>query len=222
MKSNEATIALRETLPTVFAYSPLGIVFGVLFTHADFTWYLAPIMSAVVYAGAVQFVALSMMIDHAGIFAILVASLFIGLRNSFYGLSLIERFQPFNRLTRFFLIFGLVDATYAILATRPIHKNDARFCFYITLFPYLGWVGGTFVGAYFADFIPDLKGMEFILTSFFMVLVIEYFLTNKKIDALLVPIIAAFLAYWITPQYYLLLAILTCTFYLYLKIRIKL
>ena len=212
--------AFRATTPIFFAYGPLGIVFGVLFTHAGFDWYLAPIMSALVYAGAVQFVVLSMLIDGASFVAIMVASLFVALRNSFYGLSLLERFKHVSFFKRWFLIFGLVDATFAILATWPKQENDVDFCFYTTLFPYLSWVGGTFFGALLADTIPVVKGMDFVLTSFFMVLVVEYYLLNRKVDALIIPILAACLAYWIYPQFYLVIAILTCVFYLYAKSRV--
>ncbi|QBR82954.1 branched-chain amino acid ABC transporter permease [Legionella israelensis] len=220
MKNDELKLAFSLTTPTMVAYFSLAFVFGVLFTHADFDWYLAPLMSALVYAGAVQFVALSMMNEHASILGILLATLFVALRNSFYGLSLIERFKPASFLKKFFLIFGLVDATYAIFSIKPKQNKDISFCFYVTLFPYLSWVSGTFFGALFADKIPEVKGMSFILTSFFMLLVIEYYLLNKKIDALIIPVIAAFIAYWLMPQYYLLLAILSCAFYLYIKIRV--
>lgn len=213
--------AIKATTPTFFTYFPLGMVFGVLFTHAGFSWYLAPIMSAIVYAGAVQFVVLSMMIDGSSLVAILFASLFIALRNSFYGLSLLTRFKHFPIATRLFLMFGLVDATYAILATWPQQKNDEQFCFYVTLFPYVSWVGGTLMGSVLADVIPIIQGMDFILTSFFMVLVIEYFLLNRKIDALITPIVASVVAFLLIPQYHLIIAILTCVFYLYIKQRVS-
>ena len=212
--------AAQATLPTFFAYFPLGMVFAVLFTHAGFDWYLAPLMSAVVYAGAVQFVALSMMIDHASLAAILFGSLFIALRNSFYGLALIDRFKPYTGLKRFFLIFGLVDATYAILASWPRQKDDDAFCFYTTLFPYLSWVGGSLFGALLADSIPVIQGMDFILACFFMVLVVEYYLASKQKDALLVPVLASVFAFFILPEYQLLIAIMTCVIYLYMTIKV--
>lgn len=221
--SPEFKQALYVTNPTFFAYFPLGIVFGVLFTHADFPWYLAPLMSALLYAGAVQFVALSMMISHSSIAAIVLATLFVALRNSFYGLSVSERFKKAPALTRAFLIFGLVDASYAIFTSRPPreNENDTKFCFYTTLLLYLYWVIGTLVGALFADVIPEVKGLDFILTGFFFLIAIEYYLVNKAIDALWVPLLTSFIAYWLFPQYYLLIAILLCTFYLYLKIKVR-
>jgi len=221
MKKQLIKQALLITAPTLLAYFPLGVIYGVLFTHADYPWYIAPLMSATIYAGAVQFVALSMMIEQASLIAILMATVFIAMRNSFYGLSVIERFKPAPLLKRFFLIFGLVDATYAIFSVKPQQEDDIDFCFYITLFPYLSWVIGTFLGAYFANWMPDIKGLDFILTSFFAILVIEYYLLNKKIDAILIPIILAFGSYWLIPQYYLLLAILGSALYLYVKLRVS-
>lgn len=220
MNRSEFKDALSVTTPTLIAYFCLGIVFGVLFTHANFSWYLAPLMSALAYAGAVQFVALSMMMEHSSVLAILLATVFIALRNSFYGLTVIERFKPAHPLLRAFLIYGLVDSTYAIFSIKEKQTNDIRFCFYVTLLPYLSWVGGTFFGALFADVVPELQGLDFVLTSFFALLVIEYYLINKKIDALIVPIVASFASYWLIPQYYLLLAIISCASYLYIKIRV--
>ena len=104
MKKQLLKQALLITTPTLLAYFPLGVIYGVLFTHADYPWYIAPLMSATIYAGAVQFVALSMMIEHASLIAILMATVFIAMRNSFYGLSVIERFKPAPLLKRFFLV----------------------------------------------------------------------------------------------------------------------
>ncbi|MDP1602200.1 MAG: AzlC family ABC transporter permease [Legionella sp.] len=221
--STEFKQAFYVTNPTLFAYFPLGMVFGVLFTHANFTWYLAPVMSALMYAGAVQFVALSMMINHSSIAAILLATSFVALRNSFYGLSVNERFKKIPFFTRAFLIFGLVDASYAIFTARPprSNENDTLFCFYTTLLPYLYWVVGTFIGAYYADIIPEIKGMDFILTCFFFLFVIEYYWVKKALDALIIPVLASLTGYFLLPQYYLLIAILICIFYLYLKVRVE-
>lgn len=220
MNKEEFRYALNVTSPTIFAYTPMGFVFGLLFTDAGYQWHLAPLMSALVYAGAVQFVALSMMMNHSTLLAIISATMFVALRNSFYGLALIDRFKQAPVLKRWFMIFGLVDASYAILSIVPKRNDDVAFCFYVTLFPYISWVGGTFLGAFLADYIPDIRGMDFVLTSFFAILVIEYYLMYKKIDALIVPIPAAFLAYWFVPQYYLILAIILCVFYLYIKLRV--
>lgn len=207
--SLESKRAFKLSLPILFAYGPLGIVYGVLFAHSDFSWWLAPVTSAVVFAGAVQFVALSMMADHAGVFTIVLATIFIAFRNSFYGLNLLERFKT-NWLTKNLLIFMLVDATYVILMSNPAEDNqdDVKFCFLLSFYIYLYWVIGTLIGAIFSKWIPDFSAIAFILPAFFGVLVIEYFIAKRRLHTLIAPICAAIIAYLIYPKQFLLIAIL--------------
>ena len=197
------------SLPVFFAYFPLGIVFGVLFTHSGFSWYFAPIMSAVVYGGSVQFVALSMMTNTASVWAIIAATVFIAFRNSFYGLNLLDRFKT-NWLIKSLLIFMLVDATYALLVLNPPKdgENDLRFCFWVSLFLYVYWVAGTLVGSIFAQWIPPFKALSFILPAFFMVLAVDYFIAKRRWDIILMPIVCSVVAYLLFPKEYFLLAII--------------
>ncbi len=217
--------AYKLTIPIFFAYFPLGIVFGIIFAHLGFARALGPVMSAVVYGGSVQFVALSMMVNHSGFLAIIFAALFISLRNSFYGLSLLERFQTHWAL-KFFLIYGLVDATYATLMANPPREdeNDIKFCVFLTLFVYLSWVLGTLAGAILSYWLPPFAGASFILPAFFMVLVVEYFLVSRSILAIVAPVIAAIVAYLIMPKSYLLIAIVLSVLFILLihnKVRKK-
>ncbi len=222
-RSSEFTRAFKLTIPIFFAYFPLGIVFGILFAHLGFARPLGPVMSAVVYGGSVQFVALSMMVNHSGFLAIIFAALFIALRNSFYGLSLLERFQT-HWAIKIFLIYGLVDATYASLMASPPREgeNDIKFCCFLTLFVYLSWVLGTVAGAILSYWLPPFSGASFILPAFFMVLVIEYFLVSRSLLSITVPVIAAIIAYLIMPKNYLLIAIvLSVLFILFVHNKVR-
>lgn len=222
-RSPEFTRAFKLSVPVFFAYFPIGIVFAILFAHLGFSRPLGPVMSALVYGGSVQFVALSMMVNHAGFFAIIFATVFIALRNSFYGLSLLDRFQTHWAL-KFFLIFGLVDATYAALMTSPPREgeNDIKFCFLLTFFIYLSWVMGTLVGAIISPWVPMFSGASFILPAFFMVLVVEYFLVSRSFLAIIAPIIAAIAAFFIMPKNYLLVAIvLSVLFILFIHNKVR-
>lgn len=218
MKSTPSVLnrSLVLSMPALAVYFPLGLVFGVVFTQQGFDWFYAPIMSVLVYAGAVQFVTLSMMSEHASILAILMTTVFVALRNSFYGLSLLERFKS-HWLTKSFLIFGLVDATYAILLSYKHPENDLKFCMLVSFFVYCYWVLGTFVGALFADQLPRIAGLDFILTCFFMALVIDYFMIHKRLKPIIIPVLTSAIAYFLLPQYYLLIAISLCVVYLYLS-----
>ena len=203
--------ALKLSTPTFFAYFPLGIVFGVIAVHMNFPWYIALLMSAFIYGGSVQFVALGMMAQHNAISAILLATLFITLRNSFYGLSFIDRYKAPWYL-KAFLMFTMVDATYATLLTHDAaeSQNDLDFCFYLNLLFYLYWVVGTILGVIGGQWLPDFSGLAFILPCFFAVLVVENYLGHRSWIPLIIPMLASAITYYFIPQDYLLPAIITC------------
>ena len=215
MVKSELQMAFKLSLPTLFAYVPLGIVFGLVFAHSGFAWYLAPLMSLMVFGGSVQFVALSMMTEGANVLAIVIATVFIAFRNSFYGLSLLQRYCQ-RGLLKFLMIFTLVDATYAILMANPPDgkMDDSRFCVWLSVLVYSYWVFGTLLGAVFSNWVPSFPGLSFILPCFFMVLALEYFLAKRDLFAIITPLVSVIIAYIIFPTQYLLVAILFCVLFI--------
>ena len=137
--------------------------------------------------------------------SIFIAAFFVGFRNVFYGLGFIERYQEANPLLRAFLAFGMVDATYAILISRP--TASLRFCIQSTVLIYLYWVSGSIVGALFADYVPSMEGAEFILAAFFMILVLDFYMIHRSVLPLIMPVILSIIAYLLVPSLYLVVAI---------------
>ncbi|MGO3296653.1 MAG: AzlC family ABC transporter permease, partial [Marinobacter sp.] len=59
-------LVFRLTLPVLFGYLPLGMAFGILFTtQLDYAWWAAPLMGVVIYAGAGQILAVSLLAANA-------------------------------------------------------------------------------------------------------------------------------------------------------------
>ena len=85
--------AFQVSIPVMMGYAVLGFAFGLLLVSFDYPWYLAPIMSIFIYAGALQFVAINFFNVKAGMIDIAIASWFVNIRQSFYGLSLLKRFK---------------------------------------------------------------------------------------------------------------------------------
>lgn len=194
-------LALRLSFPAFLSYISLGIVFAVLFNQLHDPWYFAPIMSLFAYSGAVQFVTIGIMAIHGSYWMILVSTIFIAARNSFYGLSFLKRFQV-NGWRKVYLIFTLVDANYAIMVTHPPYqdkKQDTQFCLYLSFFTHLYWVLGTFVGAIFSNKLPQLQDLEFVLIAFFSILVFEQFLRTRCVEPIAVGVIAAVIALILVP-----------------------
>lgn len=171
------SLVFRLTLPILFGYIPLGMAFGVLFTtQLDYAWWAAPLMGVVIFAGAAQILAVSLLAAHAGLLEVFIAMFVLNARHLFYGLSLLGQFRGAG-WRKLYLIFGLTDETYSLLTSRPRshdrdHEQDMDFR--ITAFNQLYWVLGCALGALLGRNVAfDSTGIEFALVALFIVLTIE-------------------------------------------------
>lgn len=180
----------------MMGYLVLGFAFGLLLVSFDYPWYLAPIMSIFIYAGALQFIAISFFNLKLGMVDIAIASFFVNMRQSFYGLSLIKRFKNSGKLKPY-LIFGLTDEVYAVLTTIKDDENIKKkyYYFFLALFSQSYWLIGSTFGAIFGSNIEfNTAGLEFSLTALFVVLCIEQYKNLKNIYPFLIGLSSSILA----------------------------
>ena len=91
-----------------------GIAFGVLLRSKGYSFWWAGLMSLLVYAGSLQFVAVNFFAPGVSLLHVAFLTLMVNLRHVFYGLSLLTKFQGMG-WRRLYMIFGLSDETYSIL-----------------------------------------------------------------------------------------------------------
>lgn len=213
--------AFSVSSPIFFAYFPMGFIFGLLFENEGYYWLLGPIMSFFVYAGAMQFTALSLLDQGAAFFQIFFACCFISIRNSFYGPAFFDRFEKFSRPARYFLIFGLVDATYGLLLKpSPVsEEDDQKYCVYLSGCIYFYWLLGSIVGTVAGTEIPQIKGLEFVLMVLFAILAIDQYYKLKKMWPFATGLIAWILMLFFIPKHALLGAILFSIVVLFIVLR---
>lgn len=211
--------AFQTTLPVMFGYVPLGIAFGFLFTQEGYLWLYAVLMSAAIYSGATQFLAVGLFVNHASLFEIAVTTLLLNLRHSFFGLSLIRKFSNTSP-AKPYLIFALTDETYALLTAmdEPEQQSKTRYYFSIALFNHLYWITGTVIGALIGQaFRTNLKGMEFALTALFVVLTIEQYKKVKSLKPFIVgAVVGGACLVFVASQFMLLASIVAGTIVLLL------
>jgi len=167
----------KLTLPILFGYLPLGMAFGVLFaTQLEYVWWIAPLMGILIYAGAGQILAVSLLAAQAGMLEVAISMFVLNARHLFYGLSLLGQFRGAG-WRKPYLIFGLTDETYSLLTSRPrsadrIHEQSLDF--QITALNQLYWIAGCALGALLGEWVVfDSTGIEFALVALFIVLTIE-------------------------------------------------
>ena len=150
---------IQSGLPIALGYFPIAIAFGALAAHAQLNWFEATLMSIIVYAGASQFVGVSMLLAGAGTIQIITTTFFLNLRHLLMSLSVNDQIRDFPQYWKNLLSFGITDETFALFTLGGNHqKNEEKPTpIYLTGLmgtAYLGWVTGTAVGGLGAAFIP--------------------------------------------------------------------
>ena len=197
---------LTLTLPVMMGYLPLGIVFGFLFVQSGAAWWLAPLMSLFVFAGAMQFLSIALLAAGAPLSDIALACLVVNLRHIFYGISVID-LLPQNLLARLYCIAALTDENYSLITGIP--KSEAQeSAFAISALTHSYWVGSTLLGALLGQSLTiEIAGLDFALTALFTVLAVEQYRRFKSLSLPLIAVLSYVVALQILPSQPLFLAI---------------
>ena len=199
---NELKKAFKVSIPVMMGYLVLGFAFGLLLVSFNYSWYLAPLMSLFIYAGALQFVAINFFNVKAGFVDIAIASWFVNIRQSFYGLSLLKRFSNIGKI-KTYLIFGLTDETYALLTSIKDDEslNKKWYYFFLTAFNQSCWSIGSTLGAIIGSNISfNTAGLEFSLTALFVVLCIEQYKNLRNYVPFLIGAVASIFSLILVPS----------------------
>lgn len=184
--------AFIDTLPILAAYLILGMGFGVLMSDAGYPPYFVFLMSAFIFAGSMQFVAVSLLAAKVIPLTALLMTFLVNARHIFYGLSLLERYKDTGKVKPY-LIFGLTDETYSLVCSQPPVTNDNKTTYYftVTLLNHLYWIAGGVIGSILGSVIPfNSKGIEFSMTALFAVIFLEQWKQTKDHAPALIGIVA--------------------------------
>lgn len=140
-----------DSIPITLGYFPVGLSFGIAAVRAGFTALEATFMSAVIYAGASQFLALALVGAGAPILVSSLSILATNLRHVLYGPAVIDKAgQRASTRYAWGWAAGLSDGVFgaAIIALGKWKDYfSERWMFGLGVGPYLSWVLGTAAGA---------------------------------------------------------------------------
>lgn len=173
---------LRDSLSIALGYIPVAVSFGLAAIYAGMTPLFALLTSLLVYAGASQFILVSLVLAGGSPLSIIGIVLLMNLRHLFYGPSVLARMQLVQRrLPMAVLAAGLTDEVFATamarLPKKPVQEREYWYAG-LQLGAYLSWVGGTFLGAWFGqDWLEQspllAQTLGFVLPALFFALLLE-------------------------------------------------
>lgn len=167
--------AFRRSLPVMAGYVVLGTGFGILLETKGYSVWWALAMSAFIYAGSMQYVAIDLLAGGASLISAAVMTLMVNARHLFYGISMIDRYKETGK-KKPYLIFSLTDETYSLVCSGDVPEgvDQKKYFFWVSLFNQCYWVAGSLLGALLGSFLNfNTAGIDFSMTALFLVVFIE-------------------------------------------------
>jgi 4-azaleucine resistance transporter AzlC len=160
VQTRQMWLGAMETLPLVVAAFPFGIVFGALAQSTGLSFAVTAGMSAIVFAGASQFIAVTLLAA-ASAFPVIVLTVFVvNLRQMLYSANLMHHVQHWPQRWRAVLAFWLTDETFAAVSDRlnrhPGEPGLRWFYLGSAVFMYSFWQVATVLGFTLGEQIPGL------------------------------------------------------------------
>lgn len=168
----------KVAFPIAIGYIPIAITYGVLAKQSGLSLMELTLMSALVYAGASQFMGVNMIIASSSAIEIILATFVLNFRHFILSLSFMNGLRDYVSLKgRFGLSLGLTDETFSVAA---LHMDEAKkeksVLFYgtIILTAYFTWVFGSLLGGLVGNIIPEKlsQSMGIALYALFIALLI--------------------------------------------------
>ena len=175
-------ISFLKSLPVLAGYLVLGISFGILLKRAGYGLFWSFLMGLTIYAGSMQFVAVSLLTEGASLVTAALTTLLVNARHLFYGLSMIEKYEDAGT-KKPYLIFALTDETYSLLCGKELPDGVHRhwYYFFVSALNHCYWMTGCILGSLLGTLLDfDTAGIEFSMTALFVTVFVEQWLTAEN------------------------------------------
>lgn len=199
----EVSRGLRDALPIIMAYAPVGATFGVVAVSRGLPVWMACLISVVIYAGAAQFIFVTLAAALTGPLAMIVTLLLVNLRHALYGATLGRAYARWPLPQAWLGAWGLTDEVFAVLGAgvnrrvaegQKIEQTISPAYHYALAFPvYASWVAGTVAGALIGAAVPANVAiiLSYALPALFLALLLNQRSTWPQLAAALLGALVA-------------------------------
>lgn len=173
----QITAGLKAVAPLLIAMLPIGMVFGAVAVSKGLSPLEASLMSALVFAGGSQFVAMDLWTHPASWLSLGFAALLVNLRHILMSASISVHLDGFSGWRKYAAMLLLTDETWALSEFRAATgRLTVGFYAGVALSIYFVWnlatVAGSMLGVFMGD--PDRIGLDFAFPAVFIVLLMGF------------------------------------------------
>ena len=204
----------RDTFPLLVGAWPFGIIFGALAVTSGFSPWGAAAMSAFVFAGSSQFVAVGLAAAATPPLVIILTTFVVNLRHMLYSATLAPHLNKLPRAWLLPLGFWLTDESFIVAAkrfTEAEHAQDKHwYLLGSEIAMYANWQLATLIGIIAGQAIKDPSswGLDFAMVVTFIGMLVPLVKDRPALASVLVAGGTALLAHGLPNQLGLLVAAL--------------
>ena len=180
------TNGIRAGLSIAIGYFPIALTFGLLAKTAGLSMWEATAMSMFVFAGAAQYISLTLISTGVDPILIVLNTFVVNIRHFLMTASLNEKMQPDARWKKAIYAFGVTDESFSGLATQKQETIRTSFAAGVILISYGSWVVFTALGHIIGANLPAFlqAAMSIALYAMFVGLLVPSMKGNRKVALL--------------------------------------
>lgn len=213
-RTQQYLAGVRSGLPVIPSFIPVGIAYAIIARQAGFSAFETVLMSATVLAGSSQIMAAGMVLQGAGLTAIIFATFVLNLRHLIMSTCVIQSFQDAPLGLRVLASYGVADESFAIFTMeREELRTLPRFLGLVTDV-YFAWVFAAVLGVLSSTLLPQLllDSMGVAIYAIFIAFLLPSLRRGGGLPrlALLTALCNAVLSRFIAPSWALIASTLLC------------
>ena len=203
---SEFLAGARDTFPLIVGAIPFGLIFGALALSSGLSFGATMAMSAFVFAGSAQFIAVGLSAAGTAWPIIVLTTFVVNLRHALYSATLAPYVTKLPQRWQIPLAFWLTDETFVVVVKRYTQSEATAYThwYYLgsALFMYTNWQLCTFLGLTIGRLIPNAAawGLDFAMPVTFIGMVIPYLKSRPMVASVVVAGVVSIAAYPLPHQ----------------------
>ena len=201
---------MRQAVPLSIGVAAYGLVWGALAGQAGLAIADVALMSAAVFAGTAQFVALNFWLESAHALplgAVVATTLVVNLRFVLMSASLQTLFDRESVRHRYLKAFLISDENWALTSAEVAHgRGGVGFLMGAGVLIYAAWLSSTVAGRLMGEWIgdPQRLGLDFAFTASFLALLLGMWKGRQTLWPWAAAALAAMLGHaWLPGKWYI-------------------
>lgn len=184
-KAPDFRAGIQGGISIAIGYLPIALTFGLLAKSSGLSLGETVLMSLFVFAGAAQYISLTLIAAGTGAFEIILTTFIVNIRHLLMCASLNEKVEEDSPFKKALYAFGVTDETFSVASVKEGTVSTA-YMFGLVFISFASWVVNSGIGHLIGSSLPDTlqESMSVALYAMFIGLLVPSMKKHRKVIVL--------------------------------------